>query len=47
MRYEEHAASKGEKGSACSVLVGKTKDEDYLEDLGLDGRMLLKCALKK
>jgi len=26
---------------------GKPKDEDYLKDLGLDGRMLLKCVLKK
>jgi len=40
MRYAEHVASEGVKGSVCTVLVGKPKDEDYLEDPGLDGRML-------
>jgi len=47
MRYAEHVESKGEKGSVCTVFVGKPKAEEYLEDLGLDGRMLLKCVVKK
>ena len=47
LRCAEHVASKGRKGSVCTVLVEKPKDEDYLVDLGLDGRMLLRCVLKK
>jgi len=38
----------GKKRSAYSVLVGETlrSERDHLEDLGLDGRILLKCLLK-
>lgn len=34
----------GKKRNAYSVSVGETlRERDHLEDLGLDGRILLKC----
>jgi len=32
---------------AYSVLVGKPEGKDYLEDLGVDGTILLKWGFKK
>jgi hypothetical protein len=29
------------------VLVGKPEERDQMEDLGVDGRMILQCMLKK
>jgi hypothetical protein len=39
-------------GGACatyadSILVGKLSDRDHLEDLGLDGKIILKRMFKK
>ena len=39
-------------GGACatyadSILVGKLSDIDHLEDLGIDGKIILKSMLKK
>jgi len=38
----------GKKRNAYSVLDGETlrSERDHLEDLGLDGRILLKCLLE-
>jgi len=37
----------GDRRRARRVLVGKTKERDLLEDLGVDGRILLKWIFKK
>jgi len=37
----------GDRRSARRVLVGKTRGRDLLEDLGVDGRRLLKWIFKK
>jgi len=29
------------------VLLGKLRERKYLEDLSVDGRIILKCILKK
>jgi hypothetical protein len=34
-------------GGAYRVLVGKMRERDYLEDLGLEGRIILKWIFKK
>jgi hypothetical protein len=34
-------------GGAYRVLVGKMREREYLEDLDLKGRTLLKCIFKK
>jgi hypothetical protein len=37
----------GGKRRACRVLVGKLKERNHLEDLGIGGRIILKRILKK
>jgi hypothetical protein len=32
----------GERKGACSVLVGKLRERDHLEDPGIDRRVVLK-----
>jgi hypothetical protein len=34
-------------GGAYRVLVGKMRERDYLEDVGLEGRITLKWIFKK
>jgi len=36
-----------EKTNACRILVGKLKSRDLLENLGVDGSIILKWVLKK
>ena len=36
----------GERSSAYRVLVGNLREEDHLEDLGADGRIILKVSLR-
>jgi hypothetical protein len=36
-----------EKRNAYGILVGITDAKDYLEDLGIDGRIILQWILKK
>jgi hypothetical protein len=37
----------GDRRGAYRVLVGKLRKRDHLEDLGFDGRVILKRIFKK
>jgi len=37
----------GETRGAYRVLVGKPEESDYLEELGVDGKIIRKFILKK
>ena len=37
----------GEKWTAYRILVENLKERDHLQDLGIDGRILIKRILKK
>jgi hypothetical protein len=37
----------GEEGNTHRVWWGNLKERDHLEDLYIDGRIILKCILKK
>jgi hypothetical protein len=41
VKLAEHVAHLGEKGNAYRILVRKSEGRDHLEDLDLDGRILL------
>jgi len=41
-----HVAHMGMKQTTCSDLVVKLKEEDNLEDLGVDGYIILQSVLK-
>jgi len=47
MRWVGHAARTGARTGSCRVLVGKLEVKDHLEDLGLDGSIILKLIVKK
>jgi hypothetical protein len=32
----------GKRKDACRVLVGRREERDHLEDLGIDGKIILK-----
>ena len=36
-----------ERRGAYSILVGKLKEQDHLEDLAIDGRVLLRLIFRK
>jgi hypothetical protein len=46
MRWVGHVARTGDR-SAYRVLVGRPEGRKYLEDLGVDGSIILKCILNK
>jgi hypothetical protein len=46
MRRAGHVARRGEKRWAYRVLVGKLRERDHLEELGVDERMRLKLIFK-
>jgi len=37
----------GDRRVACRMLVGRPEERDYLEDLGLGGRKILKWIFRK
>ena len=37
----------GDRRGSCRVLMGYLKERGHLEDLVVDGRILLKCIFKK
>jgi hypothetical protein len=37
----------GDSRDACRVLVGRPEGKDHLEDLDIDGRIILKLIFKK
>jgi hypothetical protein len=41
-----HEACEREKIHVYRILIGKSKARDHLEDLGVDGRIILKQTLK-
>jgi len=45
MRWVGHVARMGDRSDAYRVLVADLRDRDHLEDLGLDGRIILKWIL--
>jgi len=42
-----HATHMGERRGAYRVLVGKPVGKNHLEDLGIDGRIILKLFFRK
>jgi hypothetical protein len=47
MRLTGHIASTGEKRGAHVVLVGKPEGKNHLEDLGEEGKIILKWIFRK
>jgi hypothetical protein len=45
MMWADHVACMGEKRNAYGVLVRNRKEKNLLEELGADGRIILKCIL--
>jgi hypothetical protein len=46
MRWERHVAQMGDMSGTYRVLEGDLRDRDHLEDLGIEGRIILKWILK-
>jgi hypothetical protein len=47
MRWVGHVGQMGEGRNAHRVLVGKLRERDHWEDLGIGGKLILKWILKK
>ena len=46
MRWAGHVARVGERTDACRVLWGSLKERDHLQDLGVDGAIILNWILR-
>ena len=42
-----HVARMGDRTGVYMVLVGKPEGKRHMEELGVDGGMMLQCMLKK
>jgi len=47
MRWQGKWRVWGEKDMLAKFCWGSLRGKDNLEDVGVDGRIILKCALKK
>jgi hypothetical protein len=47
MREAVHVALTGEKGNVYKLLLENRMERDHLEDLGLDGKIILEWILGK
>ena len=47
MRWARYIACMGERRGSYRVFVGNQRELDYLEDPGIDGRIILKRNLEK
>jgi hypothetical protein len=47
MIWAGHVAHVGDRRGACRVFWGYLRERDHLEDLGIDGRTVLKFIFKK
>jgi hypothetical protein len=47
MRWAGHIIHMGEMRNAYSIVVGNLKERDRLEDVGIDGEIILKWILGK
>jgi hypothetical protein len=47
MKWAGHVACVGERRGAFRVLVGNLRKRIHLEDLGIDGKIIIKWILKK
>ena len=46
MRWAGHVAHMGKRRGVCRVLWGNLRERDYLEGLGIDGRIILTLIFK-
>jgi len=47
MRWAGHVAYTGERKGAYRILVGNQRERGYLEDPGIDGRIILRWIFRK
>jgi hypothetical protein len=47
MRWAVHVAGMGKRKDAYRILVGKSEGKNHLEDLGLDGNIILRWIFRK
>jgi hypothetical protein len=47
MRWTDHVSSMGERRGAHGILVEKPEGKNHLEDLDVDGKIILKYILRK